>query len=93
MGFGVNLRRFLMVSARLNVVTMCDVGVVSRLFMIASFMVLGCFAMMLGSMLTMFRRFLMVFNSFRHFQFSTIRVPTAGWIGLARLVRPELCLG
>ena len=82
MCFGVKLRSLFMVRARLNVVTMCDVGVVSCLFMIASFMVFGCFAMVLGSMLTMFRGFLVVFNSFRHFLYSTIRVPTAGWIGL-----------
>jgi len=82
-----------MMSASLNVMTVCDMGVVRSLFVIARFMVFGCFAMMFGSMLTMFRRFLVVFNSFRHILFSTIRVPTTGWIGLGRLVRHKLCLG
>jgi hypothetical protein len=92
-GFCVKLSSLFMVNAGLDMVAMCDVGVVSCLFMIASFMVLSCFAMMFGSMLTMFRGFLMVFNSFRHFLFSTIRVPTAGWIGLRRLVCSQLCQG
>jgi hypothetical protein len=54
---------FSVVFFRVTGVTMRGVSVVSGLFVVASFMVLGCFLVMLGRMLMMLGGFSVMFNS------------------------------
>jgi hypothetical protein len=58
---GVMLCRFFSMVRSVQMVTMCDVGMMARLFMATARVVLGRFFMMAGRMFMMFGRFCVVF--------------------------------
>jgi len=59
----VNLRGFFRVMLSLKVMSVRRVRVMSRLYVIASFVMFGCFAVMSGSVFVMFCRLKMVFGT------------------------------
>ena len=61
--FGVMTAGFGVVMFGVAGVAMCAVGVMRRLFVIAGFMMLGGFAMVLRSMLVMFGRLVVVLDA------------------------------
>ncbi len=58
---GVILCRLFRMVRSLYVVTMCDVGMMSRCFLVTACLVLGRFSVMAGCMLVVLRRFFVVF--------------------------------
>jgi hypothetical protein len=69
---GVRLRGFLSVVGSMQMVAMCDMGMVSALFMRSFFVMSGRLFVMAGRVLVMFSGLLMMFRSFvlEHFAFS-----------------------
>jgi hypothetical protein len=69
---GVRLRGFLSVVGSMQMVAMCDMGMMSALFMRSFFVMSGRLLVMAGRMLVMFSGLLMMFRSFvlGHFTFS-----------------------
>jgi hypothetical protein len=62
----MNLGGFFMVMSSMKMVPMSYVSIMARCFMIAFFMMLGCFAVVLGGKFQMFGGFVVVFNTFWH---------------------------
>jgi hypothetical protein len=69
---GVRLRGFLSVVGSIQMMAMCDMGMMSALFMRSFFVMSGRLLVMAGRVLVMFSGLLMMFRSFvlRHFAFS-----------------------
>jgi hypothetical protein len=60
----VLLRCVLSVVKRVQLVAVRQMGVMAGLFVLAGFRMLGCFAVMLGGCIEVFRRFMMVMMNF-----------------------------